>query len=56
MRAIPKLLPDSEHARRTALDALLQVLGARGALPEEGLRRLGRVEALFGVEARGSGR
>ena len=51
VRAIPRLLPDSEHARRTALDALLQVLGARGALPEEGLRRLGRIEALFGVES-----
>ena len=50
VRAIPRLLPDSEHARRTALDALLQVLGARGALPEEGLRRLGRIEALFGLE------
>jgi hypothetical protein len=49
VRAIPRLLPESEHARRTALDALLQVVGARGALPEEGLRRLGRVEALFGV-------
>ena len=51
VRAIPRLLPDSEHARRAALDALLQVLGARGALPEEGLRRLTRVEALFGIEA-----
>jgi len=51
VRAIPRLLPDSEDARRTALDALLQVLGARGALPEEGLLRLGRVETLFGVEA-----
>jgi pimeloyl-ACP methyl ester carboxylesterase len=50
VRAIPRLLPGSEHARRTALDALLQVLGARGALPEEGLRRLGRIEALFGLE------
>ncbi len=51
VRAIPRLLPDSEQARRAALDALLQVLGARGALPEEGLRRLGRIEELFGVEA-----
>jgi pimeloyl-ACP methyl ester carboxylesterase len=50
VRAIPRLLPDSEHARRTALDALLQVLGARGALPAEGLRRLGLIEALFGLE------
>ena len=40
VRAIPRLLPDSEHARRAALDALLQVLAARGALPEEGQRRL----------------
>ncbi|HEY4891350.1 MAG TPA: DUF3141 domain-containing protein, partial [Reyranella sp.] len=51
MRAIPRLLPDSEHARRAALDALLQVLNARGALTEEGLRRLARVETLFGVDA-----
>ena len=51
VRAIPRLLPDSEHARRTALDALLQVLGARGALTEEGVRRRGRIEALFGIEA-----
>jgi hypothetical protein len=51
VRAIPRLLPESEHARREALDALLRVLGARGALPEEGLRRLSRVEALFGVTA-----
>ena len=50
VRAIPRLLPDSEHARRTALDALLQVLGARGALPEEDLRRLSRVETLFGAD------
>jgi pimeloyl-ACP methyl ester carboxylesterase len=49
VRAIPRLLPDSEHARRTALDALLQVLGTRGALEEEGQRRLGRVETLFGA-------
>jgi hypothetical protein len=49
VRAIPRLLPESEHARRAALDALLQVLGARGALPDEGVRRLGRVETLFGA-------
>ena len=49
VQAIPRLLPDSEHARRTALDALLQVLGARGALPTEGRRRLGVIEALFGL-------
>ena len=57
MRAIPRLLPD-ERARRAGPRSmpLLQVLGARGALPEEGMRRLGRVEALFGVEARAAGR
>ena len=49
VRAIPRLLPDSEHARQAALDAVLQVLGARGVLPEEGQRRLGRVETLFGA-------
>ncbi len=51
VRAIPRLLPDSEHARQIALDALLQVLGARGALSEEGLRRLTRIEAMFGIAA-----
>ena len=49
VRTIPRLLPDSEHIRRIALDAVLQVLGARGTLSEEGGRRLGRVEALFGA-------
>jgi hypothetical protein len=49
VRAIPRLLPDSEQARRAALDALLRVLGARGVLPEDGQRRLSRVETLFGV-------
>jgi pimeloyl-ACP methyl ester carboxylesterase len=49
VRAIPHLLPDSKQARQAALDALLQVLGARGALPEEGLHRLSRIEAMFGV-------
>jgi pimeloyl-ACP methyl ester carboxylesterase len=49
VRAIPRLLPDSDQARRAALDALRQVLGARGALSEESERRMSRVEALFGV-------
>ena len=49
VRAIPRLLPDSEDARRAGLDALQHMLGARGALSEEGLRRLNRVEGLFGV-------
>jgi hypothetical protein len=40
VQVIPLLLPESEPARRAAFDALLRVLGARGALPEEDLRRL----------------
>jgi hypothetical protein len=51
VRAIPKLLPDNEAARQAGIDALQRILGARGELPEEGARRLARVEALFGVEA-----
>jgi hypothetical protein len=53
VRAIPKLLPDSEPARRAGLEALHRMLGARGTLPEEAARRLSRVEALFGVTADG---
>ena len=55
VRAIPRLLPDSEHARRTALDALLQVLGARGALPAEGRRRLEPYRSAVRPRGRGSG-
>lgn len=54
VRAIPHLLPESEEARRAGIEALLQVLGARGNLPEEGLRRLRRVEELFGYASRES--
>ena len=50
VRAIPRLLPDSDAARRAGLTALYSMLEARGALPEESARRLARVEALFGVE------
>ena len=49
VRAIPRLLPDDEQARHVALDALHRMLGARGALSEEGARRLARVEAQFGA-------
>jgi hypothetical protein len=50
VRAIPRLLPDSEQARRAGLEALHDMLDVRGALPEEQARRLARVEALFGVD------
>jgi pimeloyl-ACP methyl ester carboxylesterase len=49
VRAIPKLLPDDEHARRLALDTLRRMVEARGALTEEGKRRLSRVESLFAL-------
>ena len=52
VRAIPRLLPESEETRRSGIEALLQVLGARGNLPEEGLRRLRRIEELFGCASR----
>ncbi len=50
VRAIPKLLPKNMDERRTALDALHRMTAARGALSEEGKRRLNRVEALFDVK------
>ena len=50
--ALPKLLPDDERAREAALDVLRRVIAARGALPDEGSRRLERIEALFGVRRR----
>jgi len=51
IRAIPKLLPSSMDERRAAMDALRRVISAKGTLPEEGRRRLARVEALFDVKA-----
>jgi pimeloyl-ACP methyl ester carboxylesterase len=51
VRAIPRLLPDSQAARQAGLEALSAMLGARGGLSEEGARRLSRVEALFAIEA-----
>jgi hypothetical protein len=50
VRAIPKLLPKSADERRAALDALHRLLAAQGALPEEGRRRMTRVEALFSMK------
>jgi pimeloyl-ACP methyl ester carboxylesterase len=50
IQAIPKLLPRSVEERRAALKSLHRMFAARGALPEEGQRRLSRVEALFDVK------
>jgi len=46
--ALPKLLPANRRQCEEALALVRQGLAARGALPEEGRRRLERVEALFG--------
>ena len=51
VRAIPLLLPESEETRRAGFEALKEVLDARGVLPEEGQRRLRRIEALFGLSS-----
>jgi hypothetical protein len=45
--ALPKLLPDNRRQREEALALVRRVLAARGALPEEGRRRLDSVEAIF---------
>jgi pimeloyl-ACP methyl ester carboxylesterase len=47
MAALPKLLPDDRRQCEEALALVRRVLAARGALPEEGRRRLQRVEAMF---------
>jgi hypothetical protein len=51
IKAIPKLLPKSVDQRRAALDALHRMVTAKGTLPEEGRRRLNRIEVLFDVKA-----
>jgi hypothetical protein len=48
VRAIPRLLPEDEQTRRQGLDAVIDIIGGRGDLPEEGQRRLRRIEELFG--------
>jgi len=45
--ALPKLLPDDRQQRQEALGLVRRVLAARGALPEEGSRRLDRIETIF---------
>jgi hypothetical protein len=54
LRTLPTLLGDDAEERKTAVDILHKVLAARGALPDEGKRRLARVEALLGVSVRKS--
>src|SRR5215472_1295976 len=45
--ALPKLLPDDRGQCEEALVLVRRVLASRGALPEEGSRRLKRIETLF---------
>ena len=45
--AIPKLLGANVPERQAMLDVLHRVLAARGELPDEGARRLARIEVLF---------
>jgi pimeloyl-ACP methyl ester carboxylesterase len=45
--ALPKLMPANRRQCEEALALVRRVLAARGALPEEGRRRLERVEAMF---------
>jgi hypothetical protein len=45
--ALPKLLSDDRRQCEGAMALVRRVLAARGALPEEGRRRLERVEAMF---------
>ena len=45
--ALPKLLPANRRQCEEALALVRRVLAARGALPDEGRRRLERIEAMF---------
>ncbi len=49
IKAIPKMLPKDQQARKAALETLRSVLKARGALSDERQRRLARIEALFNM-------
>ena len=44
---LPKLLPDDRKQCQEALALVRRVLASRGALQEEGRRRLERIEAMF---------
>jgi hypothetical protein len=50
--AIPKLLPEDQHERDTALAAVHRVLAARRTPSAEGGRRLARIDTLFGAAGR----
>jgi hypothetical protein len=54
--ALPKLLPDDRRQCEEALALVRRVLASRGALPEEGSRRLERIETIFAGQAPARGR
>jgi hypothetical protein len=47
---LPALLPRSVERRRATLELLHRMISARGALDDEGRRRLQRIESLFDVK------
>ena len=47
VRALPKLVPEGGERRGAVLEVVHRMIAARGALPDEGRRRLSRVEALL---------
>ncbi len=56
--AISKLLPEDRAERDAAMAVIRRILAAGGVLPDEGKRRLARVEGLFGetkTDSSGSG-
>jgi hypothetical protein len=54
--ALPKLLSDDRRQCEEALALVRRVLASRGALPEEGSRRLERIETIFAGPAPARGR
>jgi pimeloyl-ACP methyl ester carboxylesterase len=50
INALPRLLDCDTAERKAALDVLHRILAARGALSDEGRRRLARIEALFAAK------
>ncbi|WP_018237365.1 DUF3141 domain-containing protein [Ensifer sp. BR816] len=51
LAAIPKLLPEDLDERRSAFDALSEILQASGAVTGAAAERMGRVETLFGLDS-----
>jgi hypothetical protein len=52
LSAIPSMLPSDPEARQKALDAIKNVLSARGELTADDRERLQRIGRLFGKEDR----